>query len=59
MEKYKAELRVRHVLRSHQCGFKHKENTTEVFFPISVHMAFKSRERGAPPPATARATHLL
>lgn len=53
MEKYKAELRVRHALSSHQCGFKHKENTAEVFVPILVHMALKSRQRGAPPPATA------
>lgn len=53
MEKYKAELRVRHVLSSHQCGFKHKENTTEEFFPILVHTALQPRERGAPPPATA------
>lgn len=47
--KYKAELRVRHVLSYHKCGLKRKENTIEVFFPISLHIALKSQGKGSSP----------
>lgn len=59
MEKYKAELRVRCVLSYHKCGLKCKENTTEVFFPTSVHVALTSQETGALLLAIARVTYLL
>lgn len=54
MEKYKAELRVGHVLSSHQCGFKHKENTREVFFPYFGASSPQVQGKGSSPSSNSQ-----